>query len=272
MTEITRQRRRHAIREQVKLGRGLMSSGLPPEPRRVQVMGVARVLFQKLDERVNIRRAGEAARLAQSLAEASLKARPPKLEIACRVGCAFCCHGFVGVSAPEVFLIASTLRGRQDAEALTASIATRAGDVRDLTPDARIGRKLACALLIDDQCSVYAERPLVCRQTTSLSKPACIDEFEGRDRDGRIEVSSLHLAHASNAHVALLGAMRAAGLPTVAFELSSALALALADRESESRWLSGEDVFRELPRHVRRPPEVEAVAEQIAAELRSPGA
>ena len=79
----------------------------------------------------------------------------------------------------------------------------------------------------------------------------------------------MHLAHSSNAHVVLLGALAAAGLPTDAFELAAALDVALADPLAEQRWLAGEDVFARLPRDLIRPKDVTMVANVIAQALRA---
>lgn len=269
MEDATRQQRRKLQREQVKAGRALFAAGVAVEPRRPEVIAVAAVLRSKLAERDNDRRASEAAGLAQSLCETSLKKRPGKLAIACKAGCSYCCHGFVGVMPPEAFRVADAVRAGRAGGIDAETLRNRSEPLRGLAPDARVGRKLPCPLLkADGLCSVYADRPLVCRQATSLSLPSCVEEFEGIDPSGRIEISAVHLAHSSNVHAALQGAMLAVGLPTEAYELSAALMVALADPESERRWLAGEDIFSGLSRHVRRPAEVEQVARRIAEEIR----
>ena len=270
MDEATRQQRRQRHREQLKAGRALMTTGLGLEPARADVIAVAQVLKAKLSERDNQRRASEAAALAQSLNETSLTARPPvRVTIACCKGCSYCCYGFVGILPAEAFRLAEAVRAGRSGKLDVVTVRARAAPLRGLGPGERIGAKLACPLLGDGGlCSVYADRPLVCRQATSLSLPACIEEFEGVDPEGRIEVSTVHLAHSSNAHVVLLGALAAAGLPTDAYELSAALDVALAEPQAEQRWLGGEDIFAGLPRNVTRPGEVTAVANAIAQALR----
>lgn len=264
MSEETRQQRRQRQREQLKLGRAKLGAGLSLQPRSFEVIAVAALVKAKLTEAGNACRASEAAGLAQALGEASLAAHPARRAIACAKGCAYCCHGFVGATAPEVFRVAAAVRAKGSEAPPLEAIAAAGAAVRDVKPDDRVGLKRPCALLKHNACSVYASRPLVCRQATSFSLPSCVEEFEGIDRESRIEVSSVHLDHASNAHIVLLGAMRAAGLPTDALELSSATALALAEPDAEARWLAGEDVFASLPRFVRRPPEIERVAGEIA--------
>jgi hypothetical protein len=263
----SRQQRRRLERERRKIGERGLAKGLAVAPSRSDVVGVAEVLKAKLIEAGNDRRAGEAAGLAQSLSERSLRAFPAAAGIACTKGCSYCCHGFVGIVPPEAFLIAEAVRTGQAGSLDAAAVRARAEPLRGLEADERVGRKLPCPLLVDGMCSVYRSRPLVCRQTTSLSLPDCIEEFEGTDPNGRIPISSVHLAHASNAHVALLGAMRAVGLPAEAYELGGLIDVVLAEPDCERRWLAGENVFGALTSTVRRQAEVDFVARRIAEEL-----
>lgn len=263
-----RQQRRRIEREQIKSGRTLLATGLPPTPKREAMRDIARALKAKLIERDNPLRAGEAAAITQNLFEASLKRYPARVEIACKKGCTYCCHGFVGAVPPEIFRIAHTLSSRMPSGLTRADISAKATLLGSMSPAARVGAKLACPLLIDNACSTYGERPLVCRQATSLMLPACIEEFEGHyGASDKIEVSSAHLTHAGNAHVALLGAMLSADLPTTAYEFASSLDVALSLPDAESRWLAGEEIFRSCKNPVERQPLIDQVAAKIAADL-----
>jgi Fe-S-cluster containining protein len=215
-------------------------------------------------ERGNDQRAGEAAGLAHALIEKSLTARPPAISIACRSGCAYCCYSFVGVTAPEVFRLAYAVRKSCNEGLKVDDVRARGLALRGLGPAERPGRKLPCALLLGDLCGVYHERPMVCRQATSLSLEACVDEFENTGKYEEIPVSSLHLAYASNVHVAFLGALAAAGYSTDAYEMSAALNVALSESDAEPRWLAGEAIFADVPAVVRPSPDVEVVACKIA--------
>ncbi len=267
MTDVTRQQRRKAHREYIKLGRAALATGLSPRPQRETVLGVALIFKAKLTEPGNARRAGEAAGMAQALIERALAARPPTAALACRRGCAYCCHSFVGVIAPEVFRLADAVRASKAGALAADAVHARCGPLKGIAPQDRIGAKLPCPLLVDGLCGVYADRPMVCRQTTSLSLEACIDEYEDRNRNVQVPVSPLHLAHAGNVHVALLAALHATGLPVEAHELSGALDLALTMPDAEQRWLAGEDVFGGLPNVVQRPRDLDAVARRIADEI-----
>ncbi len=266
MVDESREQRRKELRERVKQGERLLGTGLPTAPRRPDVLAIAEVLRAKLLDRDNPGRASEAARLAHRLAQRSLTAFPSRARIACSKGCGYCCHSLVGVVPPEVFRLANAVRAGTSAGLDVAGVRARAQPLKGLSAAERVGAKLPCPLLVAGSCSVYADRPLVCRQTTSLSLPACIEEYEGIDRDGKVEISSTHLAHASNAHLAFLGALAGAGLPIAAYELAAGLDLVLSDPDAERRWLAGEAVFAALP-EVERPREVAVIATGVAAAL-----
>jgi hypothetical protein len=132
--------------------------------------------------------------------------------------------------------------------------------------DERYGAKLPCALLVEGSCSVYRERPTVCRQVTSTDLAGCIDEYEGRDRGGGIVGSRYYHDHARNARVPLLAALAARGLPQATFELSAGLLRAL-EPDAEAQWLAGADPFEGLtpaPHDDRR---IQALVASIAADL-----
>jgi hypothetical protein len=267
MANESRQQKRRAVRELVKAGEQVVKGGLNPRPPPVAVVALGHVIKAKLDEPANKHRSGQAAQLMHDLMQASLKSFPPRVEIACRRGCNYCCHSFVAVMAPEVFRIADAVRRHKDKRLAAAEIDVRAAALKGVGVEARLGRKLACPLLIDGECSVYAERPLVCRQATSLSVATCLAEFEDPDPNGQVEISAAHVTHASNANVVMMAALIAAGLPHESLELSEALCVALADRDCEAKWLAGENVFAGVQRHNSRSLEAEHAARRIAREL-----
>lgn len=265
MNDATRQQRRREVREQIKAGRALLGKGLSLQPKAAEIMAVAMAVKAKLGEPDNPRRASEAAELAQTLVDTSVAAHPPTLQkIACTKGCAYCCHTFVAITPPEAFRLAEAVRGGRAAGMTADVVRARGAPLVGVRPSDRIGRKLACPLLVDGACSVYRHRPLACRQATSLDLGACLDEFEGRNLEARIPISGAYLNYASNAHITLLGAMRAAGLSTDAMELAGALDAALATADAEARWLAGEDVFSDVQRPGPREAQTERAIQHVA--------
>lgn len=231
------------------------------------MLGVVHVLAMKLNELENPRRAGEAGQLAYALSTRSLRAHPSRSTIACTKGCGYCCHSFVAALPPEVFRLAQVVRSSTSAGLDIETVLARARPLRGLTPEQRFGAKMACPLLNEGMCSVYDSRPLVCRQTTSVSLPACIEEYEGIQGDGHVEISPTHLAHASNAYVAMLAALMALKHSTHAYELGAMLEVALLDVDSERRWLEGDDVFGAIGTPIVRSRRVDQAAERLASEL-----
>jgi hypothetical protein len=132
-------------------------------------------------------------------------------------------------------------------------------------PPSRVGARLPCPLLVDNSCSVYAERPFVCRQTAAYEVQPCIEGFEGRD--GLMRAPRRELAASSNAHVAMLAALKAAGLGTDGYELAGALSRVVDDPGAEERWLAGEDVFAGLPATFHRDARIMTVVNRIADEI-----
>ena len=88
----------------------------------------------------------------------------------CTAGCAACCHARFSVFAVEAAPIQGAL-----ARLAGADPAVRAR-VRDQADDPAHADR--CALLVDDRCSIYAERPLICRShgLPVLAEPALAGE------------------------------------------------------------------------------------------------
>lgn len=85
--------------------------------------------------------------------DAALARSPDQMQ--CRAGCARCCHQRFGVFEVEGHRVRSALAalGRRD-PALRQRVRGQADD-----PEAAHH----CALLVDDRCAVYEERPMICR-------------------------------------------------------------------------------------------------------------
>lgn len=75
--------------------------------------------------------------------------------LACRPGCTGCCHYPVGIMPLEAELIAK----RTGTQPLAADTAVYADDT-------------ACPFLIGNQCSIYDDRPMVCRKHVALTNTA----------------------------------------------------------------------------------------------------
>jgi hypothetical protein len=188
------------------------------------------------------------------LAEAALSSSPAG-ELACRPGCAHCCHQAVGVSPPEVFVIHDHLlatRTPAELEAFDQRLRSADERTRGMSLTERLSPELPCPFLEQGRCSIYEVRPLACRGKNSLDATACertLFEPEARADfiSGKLAVpcyrEPIRAFHAVSAGVqlALEELLRLHAEP---LELTAAMRVLRDDPESvPRRWLSGEDPF-----------------------------
>jgi Fe-S-cluster containining protein len=243
-----RQERRIKLKQSVEaVSRGGMDLSASGGDQSWAVIAATRILLDILEGRAQSR-AGIAARRAHDFFEISLKRNPSKFPIACVKGCAFCCHVSVTATAPEIFLVANTLREkhRQDFDALLARIRAADEQTRSLTSMERAIRKIPCALLEQNMCSVYEARPGACRGFTSTSVKACERGFNGENV--QVETPAVWTTLRSAQKQALWAALAAAKLPSALYEFHHGLRVALETPDAEARWLKGEDVFAGVAR------------------------
>jgi hypothetical protein len=254
---------RQRERALAKRGEAVLKSGLPQRPDKDDVVAVAYAVARMFRETGREGRASRAAEAVLAMCETSRKRAPGVATLACQKGCAYCCHGWVGASVPEILLIARGIRSQTgSAAARTTGIVMASDALAGLGPAERFGRRLACPLLQGGLCSQYRERPITCRQVTSLDLSKCVEEFEGIGAGDDVPVSAVHLAHARNAHVPLIAALQISGLDAATYELSGALVRVLGIEDAEERWLGGEDV---LVGAQRGPPHAAAVVQAVEA-------
>jgi hypothetical protein len=193
-------------------------------------------------------RASKAAEKAHEFFETSLKRNASGIKIDCKMGCAFCCHVAVSALAPEVFLIANTIRARHvsDLGSRVAGIRAAAQATHRMSVFERARRRLPCALLENNMCSVYSARPGPCRGVTSTSVEVCERAFNGANAVIPTPVVWDTLRNAELQ--AMMAALTAVELPSESYELNEAICVALDDPNAESRWLRGQDVFAGVAR------------------------
>ncbi len=231
------------------------------------LVGLGLVLRDVLAAQGVADRACRAGEIVHKVFEASLKAAPVRLALACRKGCSYCCYSWVSATAPELFLVARTIGGRSSSAILSReAVLARAAALEGIGIADRFGRKLACPLLVGDSCGAYGVRPTVCRQVTSTDLAACIDEFEGRDAGGDVTVAKIALDHARNCRLPLQAALLSLGLPAASYELSAGLRVSM-ERGSETAWLAGSDPFEGIARAPDEPPQLVAAIRTIATDI-----
>lgn len=143
-------------------------------------------------------------------------------KIACRRGCAFCCHVDVSVTPLEAIRLWH-----------------RAGEAAAVESAAR---RAPCPMLVDGACSQYEARPYACRAVFSPDAKRCEDGYAS---DGVVPVPSLDWprALASCYITGEIAALDDLKLASHMVELRRALLVLRGDAEAALRWLNGADIF-----------------------------
>jgi hypothetical protein len=168
--------------------------------------------------------------------------------LACRNGCAHCCHLKVTLTPLEVLGVAAALRARLDPVELArfrASLESARAAVRGLTSAERARLARPCPLLdAESRCIAYEARPLSCRGANSFDADGCAAALgAGPQRPVPHDGPQLGLSSAI-AEGVTYAAMEAGRDPRI-LELVAALHVALADDRAEERWARGEPVFED---------------------------
>ncbi len=264
---VSRQQRRQRIRELTRAGEAVVKRGLPRIAGAVDLLGLTFVLHDTFGDDRRQSPSVDCAQLAHKAYEASVSTNPPRVPVACREGCSYCCHAVVMVTAPEAFRIAREV-GRAGPGHPTpnqADFLKRTASTANLTASERLGRKLPCPLLAAGACSVYAARPLACRRITSFAVEPCIEEYDGQEGD--ILVPQKLMTHATNVQIPLLAALKASGRPARLYELSAAVRAILETEHAETRWRAGEDIFCTVASQEETASELVAAIERLSAEV-----
>ena len=192
----------------------------------------------------------EAASWAEALAARALAESPPERPVACAAGCAFCCHGKVVATAPEVLRVAAHLEASLEVEALAAMrarIAAAAARTRGMTRAERAALRAPCPLLEEGRCSVYAVRPLACAGWISLDAAACERAFETSLATAEVPIHPAPHAIATATVAGLTLGLGDAGTDGAWLELVDGLSIALGEPGAGAAWLAGDPVFAPAP-------------------------
>jgi Fe-S-cluster containining protein len=193
-----------------------------------------------LDSKVKDR-ASRMAAFAEKLVDANVE-HHLKESVACRRGCSHCCTTYVSASIPEIFRLAEAVRGKSMTHARVIAAAARAKAMPQLQREID---RVICPILDNHACSEYLARPVVCRAVLSTSLGTCERIFlKGANEPFTAPLSLGALR--SFMIIMMRAALKLASLPYRNLELTHGLQVALADKESEERWLAGEPVFADV--------------------------
>lgn len=99
-------------------------------------------------------------------------------DIPCRLGCNYCCKDErIVLTEKEAVLAIKHVEEQLDAEQKARVVASILAAAPTSDQDS-----VPCAFLIDERCSIYADRPLACRSYFSRSVSSCHDFFLDKSR------------------------------------------------------------------------------------------
>ena len=188
--------------------------------------------------------------LSQQRHDARLAAAKDAPTLACRAGCFWCCYFTVDVRPAEVFRILDYMDREMppaERERAGAEIQRNAAALRQLSEDQRVRRNIKCPFLSEGMCTIYTARPQTCRNYHATNVAGCKQSFDEPENENIDPEFAPIVYQTGGAHVeAFSTATQEAGYDVHAYEMSTALADALSDPDSRSRFLRGERPFPDL--------------------------
>jgi Fe-S-cluster containining protein len=170
--------------------------------------------------------------------------------LACREGCTWCCYFTVDVHAAEVFRILDFVEGSFTPEAkvgVYAEVRANSAALRTLGEGERVTRNLKCPFLHEARCTIYAARPLSCRNYHATDVAGCQQSYEDPENLDIDPEFAPGVYQAGAAHVeAVRIAMGDAGYDVKVYELNGALDAALSHPGARERFESSREPFTDL--------------------------
>jgi Fe-S-cluster containining protein len=182
--------------------------------------------------------------------DARLSAAPDAHTLACKNGCYWCCYFTVDVRAVEVFSILDFMERELTAEQqarVRREIEANSTLLQGLSEPERMRRNVKCPFLADGRCTIYEARPQTCRNYHATDVTGCRASYE-HPENVDIDPDFAPLVYQSGgAHVdAFCTSLQQLGYDTNAYELSTALAMALVDSRARARFLAKQAPFATL--------------------------
>ncbi|MFN2358140.1 MAG: YkgJ family cysteine cluster protein [Desulfotignum sp.] len=191
-----------------------------------------------------IREVTEAA--AQVLTSVALTCESPVPD--CQSGCSFCCHSRIHVMPLEAVLICAHVQDHFSPAELHGLKDRIHGNLA-LTRGMNLARRVAvkdqtpCIFLEHHACSIYAQRPLICRTWNSLNRQACETAFVCGDHKAEIPCLSAPNYVYTLARDVVESVCKGMHLETGRFELVSAMDHCLGMADAAGAWKGGTAIF-----------------------------
>ncbi|MSP21084.1 MAG: hypothetical protein EXQ93_06135 [Alphaproteobacteria bacterium] len=168
--------------------------------------------------------------------------------VACRKGCAFCCHMAVEATIVEAILV---WRRAAQSPALTAAVHASVAQSANIEAHERWRKKHPCPMLgADGACQVYEDRPGGCRAFVSVDARTCeraLMTADTAEEDLTVPIVPFPRKIETAISIGVRRACAAENLQRCNVELTAALHLLASDASATGRWLAGETVFTPYP-------------------------
>ncbi len=166
----------------------------------------------------------------------------------CASGCSFCCHSRIHVIPLEAVVICSYVHKHFSPAAmqgLKARIHTNLSYTRGRSLAQRVAVKdqTPCIFLAHHACSIYDQRPFICRTWNSLSRQACETAFVSGNQNAEIPCLSAPNYVYTLARDVVQSVCETMHLETGRFELVSAMDHCLGMKDAPGDWTGGCTVF-----------------------------
>lgn len=160
----------------------------------------------------------------------------------CAPGCAYCCHQRVRASIPEVLYVWDYIQANWTADQIE-ELKRETASYRASFEHEPSRTNLKCPLLKNNLCTVYPNRPLVCRGFLSSDVGKCAAVAE---KPGSASVPALYWPY--QVALALRMGLSVSAKETLPYSydvlLGVALSILLEQPNAVERYFHGEDVFR----------------------------
>jgi len=191
--------------------------------------------------------------------DARLSAAPDVHTLACKNGCFWCCYFTVDVRAVEVFSILDFMQRELTPEQqarVRREIEANSAMLQGLSELERMRRNVKCPFLAEGRCSIYEARPQTCRNYHATDVTGCRASYEHPENIDIDPDFAPFVYQSGGAHVdAFCNSLQQSGYDTRAYELSTALAVAMIDPDARTRFdakqlpfatLTGNEVLTEF--------------------------
>jgi Fe-S-cluster containining protein len=191
--------------------------------------------------------------------DARLSAAPDVNTLACKNGCFWCCYFTVDVRAVEVFSILDFMERELSPEQqarVRREIEANSTLLQGLSELERMRRNVKCPFLAAGRCTIYQARPQTCRNYHATDVTGCRASYEHPENIDIDPDFAPFVYQSGGAHVdAFCSPLQQSGYDTRAYELSTALAVAMIDPDARARFdakqlpfttLTGNEVLTEF--------------------------